>query len=304
MSNVKGGAPSVASMQSMNGVALAPDETPVIHIKPSKGWISLGLDELWEYRELLYFLIWRDVKVRYKQTILGASWAIIQPFFTMVVFSIFFGRLAQVPSDGIPYPLFSFVALVPWSFFATGLTQASNALVTNSNMVKKIYFPRLSMPIAAVLAGLVDFVLAFTVLIVMILAFNYTGAYDAVLTWNVLWLPLLLLLALITSMGASFWLAAMNVQFRDVRYVVPFLVQLWLFTTPIAYSSSLLSEPWRTIYGINPMAGVVEGFRWALLGMETAPGPIILVSVMVATAMLVSGAYYFRRMEKTFADVV
>lgn len=274
------------------------DEVPITRIQPSKGWISLGLRELWQYRELLYFFVWRDIKVRYKQTILGAAWAVIQPFFTMIVFSLFFGRLAKVPSDDLPYPIFSYAALVPWTFFANGVTLAANSLVTNANMIKKIYFPRLTMPIATVLAGIVDFGLAFIVLIGMMLF------YGLVPTINVLWLPLFLLLALITSLGTSFWLAAMNVQFRDVRYIVPFLVQLWLFVTPIAYSSSLLSEPWRTLYGINPMAGVVEGFRWALLGTDTRPGPIVIVSVTAALLLFISGLAYFRRMEKTFADVV
>jgi lipopolysaccharide transport system permease protein len=253
---------------------------------------------LWEYRELLYFLTWRDIKVRYKQTILGAAWAIIQPFFTMVVFSVFFGRFAKVPSDGLPYPIFSYAALVPWSFFAQGLNQSSNSLVGGSRLIKKVYFPRLAMPIATVVSGVVDFALAFLVLLGMMIF------YGIVPTVNVLWLPLLLLLAFVTSLGAGLWLSAMNVQFRDVRYTVPFIIQFWLFATPIAYPSSLLPEPWRTVYGLNPMAGVVEGFRWALLGTETAPGPIIALSSLVALALLIGGAFYFRRMEKTFADVV
>jgi len=236
--------------------------------------------------------------VRYKQTVLGASWAIIQPFFTMVVFSLFFGKLAKVPSDGIPYPIFSYSALVPWAFFAHGLNQASNSLVGGSNLIKKVYFPRLAMPIASVLAGVVDFVLAFVMLIGMIFY------YGMVPTVNIVFLPLFLLLALITSLGVSLWLSAMYVQFRDIRHIIPFLTQIWLFATPIAYPSSLLSEPWRTIYGLNPMVGVVEGFRWALLGTKTAPGLIIILSSLVAVALLITGAYYFRRMEKTFADVV
>ena len=225
-------------------------------IRPSRGWISLNLRDLWEYRELLYFLTWRDVKVRYKQTVLGAAWAIIQPFFTMVVFSVFFGKLAKMPSDNIPYPIFSYAALVPWTFFANGLSQSSSSLVASANLIKKVYFPRLVVPISSVISGAVDFVLAFVVLLGMMLYFG------TVPTWNVLWLPLLLLLALVTSLGVGLWLTAMNVQFRDVRYAVPFLVQAWMFATPIAYPSSLLDEPWRTLYGINPMAGVVEGFRW------------------------------------------
>jgi len=271
---------------------------PVTIIRPSKGWISLNLRDLWEYRELLYFLTWRDIKVRYKQTVLGAAWAIIQPFFTMVVFSLFFGKLAKMPSDDIPYPIFSYAALVPWTFFANGLSQSSASLVGSANLIKKVYFPRLVVPISAVISGGVDFALAFVVLVGMMLF------YGIMPTVAVAWLPLLLLLALVTSLAVGLWLTAMNVQFRDVRYAVPFLVQAWMFATPIAYPSSLLDQPWRTVYGINPMAGVVEGFRWALLGTETAPGPIVFVSTLVAIGLLVSGAYYFRRMEKTFADVV
>jgi lipopolysaccharide transport system permease protein len=281
--------------------ALSPsraDQVPVVHIEASKGWVSLRLRELWEYRELLYFLIWRDVKVRYKQTVLGAAWAIIQPLFTMVVFSLFFGRLAKIPSDGIPYPIFSYAALVPWGLFSKGLSQGANSLVGGARLIRKVYFPRLAMPIATVMGGIVDFALAFGVLLGMMFA------YGIVPTINVLWLPLLVLLAMITSLGVALWLSAMNVQFRDVGYLVPFLAQVWLYATPIAYPSSLLPQPWRTLYGINPMAGVAEGFRWALLGTDTAPGPIIIVSVLAALALLVSGAYYFRRMEKTFADVV
>ncbi len=270
----------------------------LVRIAPSKGWVSLRLYELWEYRELLYFMIWRDIKVRYKQTVLGGAWAIIQPFFTMVVFSLFFGKLAKIPSDGIPYPIFSFAALVPWAFFANGLNQASNSLVGNSHLIKKIYFPRLSMPIASVLGGFIDFVLAFLMLVAMMF---YYGMAPTV---NVVWLPFFLMLTGVTSLGASLWLSAMYVQFRDVRHIIPFLTQIWMFATPIAYPSSLLDEPWKTLYGINPMVGVVEGFRWALLGTETAPGAKVIISTVVAFGMLLSGAFYFRRMEKTFADVV
>ena len=274
------------------------ENSQVIRIAPSKGWVALQLKELWAYRELLYFMIWRDVKVRYKQTALGVAWAIIQPVFTMIVFSLFFGRLGKIPSDGIPYPIFCYAALVPWTFFAQGLSQASNSLVGSGNLIKKVYFPRLSLPVSAVICGLVDFALAFIVLLGMML---YYGILPTV---NVIWLPLLILLTLITSLGVSLWLSALNVQFRDVRHALPFLTQLWLFATPIAYPSSLLSEPWRTLYSINPMAGVVEGFRWALLGTETAPGPMMIVSTLTALALLVSGTFYFRRLEKTFADVV
>ncbi len=271
---------------------------PVIRIEPLKGWVSLKIKELWAYRELLYFLVWRDIIVRYKQTVLGGVWAIIQPLFTMIVFSIFFGHLAKMPSDGMPYPIFAYAALVPWTFFANGLNQASNSLVGNSNLITKVYFPRLVMPIASVLGGIVDFVLAFIMLIGMMFY------YDMAPTINVIWLPFFLMLSFVTSLGASLWLSALYVQFRDVRHIIPFLTQLWLFSTPIAYPSSLLSEPWRTLYGINPMAGVVEGFRWALLGTGKAPGAILIVSSIIAIGLMLSGAFFFRRMERTFADVV
>jgi lipopolysaccharide transport system permease protein len=298
MDNLKRQPVGVAIVPRKDSTPTTPVNLPRTRRKPSKGWAWPRLRELWEYRELLYFFAWRDIKVRYRQTVMGALWAIIQPFFTMVIFSLFFGRLAQVPSDGLPYPIFSYAALVPWTFFANALTQASNSLVFSANMVKKIYFPRLSLPIATVLAGVIDFVLAFIVLLGMMLF------YGLVPTLNVIWLPLFLLLALVTSLGVGLWLSAMNVQFRDVRYTVPFLTQTWLFMTPIAYPSSLLSEPWRTLYGLNPMAGVVEGFRWALLGTDTEPGPMIIVSAVVALTLLVSGAFYFRRMEQSFADVL
>ena len=275
-----------------------PSALTTLRIAPAKGWVSLRLRELWEYRELLYFLVWRDIKVRYKQTALGATWAIIQPFFTMVVFSLFFGHLGKIPSDGMPYPIFSFAALVPWTFFANGLGQSSNSLVGNANLITKIYFPRLIVPLASVFSGIVDFLLAFIVLLGMMLY------YGLIPTLNVFWLPLFVLLALVTSLGVGLWFSALNVEYRDVRYVVPFITQFWLFATPIAYPSSLLSQPWRTIYGLNPMVGVVEGFRWALLGTNTAPGPIIAVSSAAALVILVTGAFYFRRMEKTFADIV
>jgi lipopolysaccharide transport system permease protein len=260
--------------------------------------VSLKLHELWEYRELLYFLTWRDIKVRYKQTALGASWAILQPFLTMVVFSIFFGRLAKMPADGLPYPIFSFAALVPWTFFAQGMGHAANSLVGSGNLIKKIYFPRLVVPIAGVLACLVDLGLALLVLLGMMLY------YGIIPTLHVLWLPLFLLLALMTALGVGLWLAALNVQYRDVRHLLPFLTQLWLFATPIAYPSSLLREPWRTLYGLNPMVGVVEGVRWALVGTALHAGALILVSALISVVLLTSGALYFRRMERTFADVM
>ncbi len=265
-------------------------------IVPSSGWVSLHLRDLWEYRELLYFLTWREIKVRYKQTALGAAWAIIQPVFTMLVFSLFFGRLARIPSDGVPYPLFSLAALVPWTFFANGLSQSSNSLVASTSLITKVYFPRLTIPISAVLSGAVDLLIAFALLVAVTLWYGVTPGPRS------LFLPLFFILAFITALGVGLWLSALNVEYRDVRYVVPFLTQFWMFATPIAYPSSLLKAPWRTLYGLNPMAGVVEGFRWALLGTASGPGPMIAVSSAAALFTLITGAFYFRRMERTFAD--
>src|SRR5258708_24982818 len=274
--------PESAISDSPLALGSSPSALPTLRIAPSKGWVPLKLRELWEYRELLYFLVWRDVKVRYKQTAVGASWAIIQPFFTMVVFSIFFGHLAKVPSDGIPYPIFSFAALVPWTFFASGLSQSSNSLVGSSSLISKVYFPRLIIPLASVFSGIVDFVLAFIVLLGMML---YYGLFP---TLNVLWLPLFLLLALVTSLRVGLWLSALNVGYRDVRYVVPFITQFWMLATPIAYPSSLLHEPWRTIYGLNPMVGVVEGFPWALLRTNNPPAPLIPLSSPPPPSILIT----------------
>lgn len=271
---------------------------PVIWIRPSKGWVPFNLSDLWEYRELLYFLVWRDVKVRYKQTLLGAAWAILQPFLTMIVFSIFFGRLAGVPSDGIPYPIFVYTALLPWQLFTFALSESSNSLVSNERLITKVYFPRLVIPISAVLAGLVDFSIAFVVLIGMMLFFGIVP------TIAILTLPFFILLSIATALAVGLWLSALNVQYRDVRYIVPFLTQFWLFATPIAYSSSLVPEPWRAWYGLNPMAGVVEGFRWALLGKTGGTASLLVVSTVIVVVLLVSGLAYFRRMERTFADVV
>jgi len=270
----------------------------VLRIEPSKGWAPLKIGELWEYRELIYFLAWSNVKIRYKQTVLGAAWAIIQPFMTMLVFSLFFGKLAKVPSDNVPYPVFSFAALVPWTFFSNSLRLASNSLIGSAHLITKIYFPRLAIPIATVLSGVVDFGVAFLMLLAMML---YYGMMPGD---RMLWLPLFFMLAVVAALGASLWLSALSVEYRDVQHVMPFVLQFWLFATPIAYSSSMLAEPWRTLYGINPMVGVVEGFRWALLGVHTSPGPIIIVSSVAALITLTTGAFYFRRMERTFADMV
>jgi lipopolysaccharide transport system permease protein len=273
-------------------------DLPRTLLTPSRGWVSLKLGELWEYRELLYFFIWRDVKVRYKQTALGLAWAVLQPFFTMVVFSLFFGGLAKVPSDGVPYPIFAYTGLLPWTFFAHGVTQSANSLVTNANLINKVYFPRMAIPIAAVLSGLADLLPAFVVLIGMMFY------YGIVPNAQIIWLPAFVLLATIAALGVGIGLAAINVHFRDVRHTVPFLVQSWLFITPIAYPSSLLPEQWKTLYALNPMVGVVEGFRWALLATEPAPGPILWVSAAAAVVILIATALYFRRLERTFADVV
>lgn len=259
--------------------------------------MPIDFRELWRYRELLYFLTWREVKVRYKQTVLGFAWAIIQPFCMMIVFTLFFGTLAKIPSEGIPYPLFNYAALLPWTLFAEGIRRSSNSLVENINLVQKVYFPRLAMPLSGILSPVVDFAIAFTILIGMMFYYGYSP------TPQVLWLPLFLLLAVLTALGVGLWLSAINVRYRDVRYTIPFIIQLWLFASPVVYSSSLLPESYRALYGLNPMAGVIEGFRWTLLGTDP-PGLLIAVSAMIVVALLISGAFYFRRSEKTFADVI
>jgi lipopolysaccharide transport system permease protein len=274
-----------------------PDQPATVRVERSRGRPRLKLHELWAYRELLYFLTWRDVKVRYKQTLLGAAWAILQPLLAMVVFTIFFGHLAKLPSEGLPYALFSFSGLVLWTFFGNGLTLSSNSLVASSNLITKIYFPRLVIPLGAVLAGAVDFVLALVVLGGLMIAYGVAPGL------TILAMPLFLLLAFCTVLAVGLWLSALNVKYRDVRYVVPFLVQLWLFATPIAYPSTLLDEPWRTVYGLNPMVGAIDGFRWSLLGTRS-PGWSAVVSACSAVVMLLAGLYYFRRMEKVFADIV
>jgi lipopolysaccharide transport system permease protein len=276
----------------------APVDLQTLTIRPPSGWASIGLRELWEYRELLYFLTWRDIKVRYKQTALGAAWAIIQPFFMMVVFSLFFGKLGGMKSDGLPYPVFVYCALLPWQLFAFALSESSNSLVGNQNLITKVYFPRLIVPISAVLGGLIDFAIAFVILLGMM---AYYGIVPGV---AVLTLPLFILLAIMTALGVGLWLSALNVQYRDVRYTIGFLTQFWLFATPVAYPSSIVPAPWRALYGLNPMAGVVEGFRWALLGKADPPSALLAFSVAAVIILLVGGLHYFRRMEQTFADIV
>jgi lipopolysaccharide transport system permease protein len=267
-------------------------------IEPSRRLSMAEVRELWEHRELLYFLIWRDVKVRYKQTALGASWAVLQPFLTMLVFSVFFGHLAKVPSEGVPYPVFAFAALVPWTFFSNALTLGANSLVTTPDLVTKVYFPRLIMPMASVLAGVFDFAIAFVVLAGMMAYYGIAPGPEALV------LVPLALLCVATALAVAIWLAALNVRYRDVRYALPFLVQFWLFMTPIAYPSSLVHGVWHTVFGLNPMAGVVEGFRWALLHTQPSPGPLVAASAGAATLLLLSGVAYFRRVETGFADVI
>jgi homopolymeric O-antigen transport system permease protein len=266
-------------------------------LQPSQGWNNRTIADIWAYRELLYFFIWRDIKVRYKQTLLGAGWAIIQPLMTMVVFTIFFGHLANVPSDGLPYPVFSFMALVPWTYFASALAGCSTSLSGYQHIISKVYFPRLIIPIAAVIAPLVDFAIGFVILIGFMMWYRITPGP------SIVWLPALMLLALATAASVGVWLAALNVRYRDVRYVVPFVVQLWMFATPVAYPASLVPSRWRAVYGLNPMAGVIEGFRWALAG-GPAPGVITVVSAAVVVVLITGGAMYFRRLEGTFADVI
>lgn len=282
-----------------NKVASLQNEmSPTVVIKPSPKWIPLRLTELWQYRELLYFLTWRDIKVRYKQTVLGAAWAIIQPFFMMVVFSLFFGKLAKVPSEGIPYPIFAYAGLLPWQLFSRSLTDSGVSLVTNERLITKVYFPRLIIPISPVLSALLDFMIAFIILIGMMFY------YGMIPHLNIIALPLFIVLTLITGLGVGFWFSALNVQYRDIRYTIPFLTQFWLFATPVVYPSSIVPEAWRFLYGLNPMSGVIEGFRWALLGKPEGLGPILIGSILVAIILFISGLYYFRHMEKTFADII
>jgi len=295
----------------MSAVADAlPPTTPeearrVLRVEPGASR-ALALAEIWRYRELLYFLTWRDVKVRYKQTALGAAWAVIQPLMTMVVFTIFFGKLARMPSDGIPYPLFSYAGLLPWTYFAQVVGASATSVVGSSNLITKVYFPRMVIPGASALAALVDFAMAFAVLLVLLAAYHFHPAldYQVSLRWSVLLLPLFLLMAMATALGVGLWLAAVNVRYRDVRHVVPFIIQFWLFATPVIYPSSLLQGQWRlVIYALNPMVGVVEGFRWGLFGLAPRGG-MVWISALVTVSVLISGAFYFRRMERIFADVV
>lgn len=293
--------------QPVSGSVGEPDsEDEVVVLRPTRGWSSLNLVDLWRYRELIYFLIWRDIKVRYKQTALGAAWAILQPFLTMIVFTIFFGKLAKVSTGNIPYPIFSYAGLLPWGLFTKALSDAGRSMISNRSMITKVYFPRLVIPIASVLSGLVDFTIALVVLFGLMIYYNNLpgGNYHVAPTAAAWMLPLFLILALITALGVGLWLSALNVMYRDINYIIPFLTQFWLFVTPIAYPSSLIPEKWQWLYALNPMTGVVETFRWALLGSGSPPDVMVGISTTIAILLLVSGLFYFRRMERTFADMV
>ena len=278
--------------------AIAPNDYPSVHIAARRGWLALDLPELWAYRELLYFFVWRDIKVRYKQTAIGAAWAVLQPVMTMLVFSLFFGRLARIPSQGLPYPVFYYCALLPWMYFSTAMQGATNIVVDQQRVITKIYFPRVVLPIAAVLSGLLDFAISFVVFLTIMVY------YRIVPTAAIIWLPGFTLLAILTALGVGLWLSALNALYRDVRYVLPFLVQFWMFASPVAYPSSLVPEKWRWLYGLNPMAGVIEGFRWALTGHGQPPGILLATSSAAVLLLVLSGLVYFHAMEGTIADVV
>jgi lipopolysaccharide transport system permease protein len=280
------------------GVETAAAAAPLYRIAPPRGWLEVRLRELWEYRELLYFFVWRDVKIRYKQTVIGVAWVVLQPLLTMVVFTLFFGRLAKLPSQGLPYPVFYFAALVPWTYFSTALLSATSIVVENQRVITKVYFPRLILPMSAVLSGLVDFAIGFLVLVAVTLGYGLRPGIAA------LYLPLLLLLAVATALGVGLWLSALNALYRDVRYVMPFLMQFWMLASPVAYPSSLVPQRWRWLYGLNPMTGVIEGFRWALTGHGQAPGVLLVASAGMMLVVLVGGLLFFQRMEGTVADLV
>jgi lipopolysaccharide transport system permease protein len=277
-------------------------DLPVQIIAPARGWVPIRLPELWEYRELLYFLIWREVKIRYKQAALGVAWAVLQPILAMVIFSVVFGRFAGMPSDGLPYPVFAYCALLPWQLFSFSLTESSQSVVANQRLITKVYFPRLMLPIAAVGVGLLDFAISFVVLLCLV---AFYGAQSGLALGAGLWtVPFWALLAVLTALGVGFWLSALNVKYRDIRYTVPFLAQLWFFATPVVYPTSIIPAEWRFLFALNPMVGVVDGFRWALLGTTSAPEATVLISIGAVCAIFVAGLFYFRRVERTFADVI
>jgi lipopolysaccharide transport system permease protein len=270
----------------------------VIRIEPSRSWLAVNLQELWAYRELVYFLVWRDVKVRYKQTVIGIGWTILQPLTTMVIFTVIFGNFAKIPSDGLPYPVFAYTALLPWDLFANALNRCTASLVGSANLITKVYFPRLIVPASAIISGIIDFAIAFVFLLGIMLWFHIVPS------WHAIALPIFLLLALMTALAVGLWLSALNVRYRDVGHAIPFLIQIWMFLSPVAYPVSLVPEKWRLLYSLNPMAGVIEGFRWALLGKESPDFKLIAVSTAVVVVLLLGGLVYFKRIERTFADVV
>jgi lipopolysaccharide transport system permease protein len=290
----------MSQTEAMSTTAESPILTTpsILRITPPGRWWALPLDELWDYRELLYFFVWRDIKVRYKQTAIGAAWAVLQPLLTMLVFSLFFGRLAHIPSDGLPYPIFYYSALLPWMYFSVALQNATNTVVDNQRLITKVYFPRLILPLSSVLSGMVDFGISFLMLVVIMIYYGIRPTSAA------LWMPAFLLLAVLTALGVGLWLAALNALYRDVKYVLPFLVQFWMFASPVAYPSSLVPGKWRWLYGLNPMVGVIEGFRWSLTGHGQAPGGLSFVSLGAVIFVLISGVAYYQRMETTIADVV
>jgi lipopolysaccharide transport system permease protein len=288
----------MGATQTQVAVGAKPSEYPVVRIEAHRGWLALDLGELWPYRDLVYFFVWRDIKVRYKQTVIGAAWAILQPVLTMLIFSLFFGRLAKIPSQGLPYPIFYYSALLPWMYFATAMQAATNIVVENQRVITKIYFPRVVLPISSVLSGLLDFAISFGVFLVLM------AWYHIVPTGAVIWLPFFTLLAVLTALGVGLWLSALNAMYRDVRYVVPFLVQFWMFASPVAYPSSLVPEKWRWLYGLNPMAGVIEGFRWALTGHGQPPSILLAASSLAVVLLVLGGLVYYHAVEGKIADVV
>lgn len=300
MASVTAGSPLSAQLPTPSPTPAPLPESPVatVRIEPPRGWFELRLREVWMYRELLYFMVWRDLKVRYKQTVIGVAWVVLQPLMSMGVFTLFFGKLAKLPSDGLPYQVFVFAALVPWTYFSTSLATATNVVVANQRVITKVYFPRLILPLSSVISGLVDFAIAMVVLVAMVFWFGLRPGPQVV------WLPVFLLLAMATALGVGLWLSALNALYRDVQYVMPFLIQFWLLASPVAYPSSLVPMKWRWLYGLNPMAGVIEGFRWALTGHGQAPGALMIASAGAVVAILLGGAVFFQRMEGTVADMV
>jgi lipopolysaccharide transport system permease protein len=273
-------------------------EIPWFEIRPTTGWFSLDLRELWAYRELAYFLAWREIKVRYKQTAIGVAWAVLQPLAMMAVFTIFFGKLGNLPSDGIPYPLFAFAALLPWQLFSRTITECTNSLVADQRLITKVYFPRIIIPLATTMSAIVDFAISAGLLVALMFFYGVVPGIEIV------WLPVFILLMLIAALGVGFWLSALNVEYRDVRYALPFVNQFWLFVTPVVYSSSLVPERWRLLYGLNPMVGVIEGFRWSLLGVGKGPSPMLAISATIAIVLFISGIIWFHRREQTFVDTL